>query len=68
MRHTSTTFASLFNPAPSFWRAGGVRAFFGVAVTGPRGLPVSFAPVRLGGRRSQVRPSFWEKAGAVMVS
>ncbi|MGH6811680.1 MAG: hypothetical protein ACREDM_04835 [Methylocella sp.] len=46
-----------------------MRALFGVSVEpNPCGLAVPFAPVRLGGRLLQARPSFWEKAGVVVVS
>ncbi|MGB6177537.1 MAG: hypothetical protein WBF43_14650 [Methylocella sp.] len=44
-----------------------MATFCGVAVErGAKGLAI--AAVRVGGRLSQARPSFWEKAGAVVVS
>ncbi|SFK40069.1 TIGR00282 family metallophosphoesterase [Methylocapsa palsarum] len=56
-------------PAARFEPAGGAATLCGVAVElDARGLAIDIAPVRIGGRLSQARPHFWEKAKVAELS
>jgi metallophosphoesterase (TIGR00282 family) len=56
-------------PAARFEPAAGAATLCAVAVElDARGLAIDIAPVRIGGRLSQARPAFWEKAKVAEMS